>query len=237
MNIRLRFAAGAMFGSIACLTTGGTLAQEEVFEDPGVRTVYETQTEFAEYRDDATVQERWEDFVKRRGWDQHRVLGIGGLFHIEDEQMIISQATATTRVRVGQPGWIESRVFAYERAEMDAKGKIVKFISQQTGADRSFNLSTDNAWNDGARVDYETLSEGQELGERLRGKSARALERSIDAINRKLDPEYDQDAYTTPEKKVEVWRHPPGRARDTARSGLGFGSVVASVFPASGCSG
>ena len=29
----------------------------------------------------------------------------------------------------------------------------------------------------------------------------------------------------------------PGRARDTARSGLGFGSVVASVFPASGCSG
>ena len=30
---------------------------------------------------------------------------------------------------------------------------------------------------------------------------------------------------------------PPGRARDTARSGLGFGSVVASVFPASGCSG
>ena len=34
-----------------------------------------------------------------------------------------------------------------------------------------------------------------------------------------------------------TWRHPPGRARDTARSGLGFGSVVASVFPASGCSG
>ena len=32
-----------------------------------------------------------------------------------------------------------------------------------------------------------------------------ALERSIDAINRKLDPEYDQDAYTTPEKKVEVF--------------------------------
>ena len=29
----------------------------------------------------------------------------------------------------------------------------------------------------------------------------------------------------------------PGRARDTARSGLGFGSVVASVFPASGGSG
>ena len=29
----------------------------------------------------------------------------------------------------------------------------------------------------------------------------------------------------------------PGRATDTARSGLGFGSVVASEFPASGCSG
>ena len=29
----------------------------------------------------------------------------------------------------------------------------------------------------------------------------------------------------------------PWRARDTARSGLGFGSVVASVLPASGCSG
>ena len=28
-----------------------------------------------------------------------------------------------------------------------------------------------------------------------------------------------------------TWRHRPGRARDTARSRLGFGSVVASVFP------
>ena len=29
----------------------------------------------------------------------------------------------------------------------------------------------------------------------------------------------------------------PWEGEDTARSGLGFGSVVASVFPASGCSG
>ena len=34
-----------------------------------------------------------------------------------------------------------------------------------------------------------------------------------------------------------IWRHPPGRAElYIARSGLGFGSVVASVFPASWCS-
>ena len=32
------------------------------------------------------------------------------------------------------------------------------------------------------------------------------------------------------------WRHRPGRARATARSGLGFGSVATSGLPASGCS-
>ena len=37
--------------------------------------------------------------------------------------------------------------------------------------------------------------------------------------------------------EADLEASPPGRARDTARSGLGFGSVVASVFPASGCSG
>ena len=33
-----------------------------------------------------------------------------------------------------------------------------------------------------------------------------------------------------------TWRHRPGRARATARSGLGFGSVATSGLPASGCS-
>ena len=45
----------------------------------------------------------------------------------------------------------------------------------------------------------------------------------------------DQALLTWPSRPT--WRHPPGRARDTARSGLGFGSVVASGLPASGCSG
>ncbi len=140
-----------------------------------------------------TPEHRWQKFLASKKWDAN--LNKGGVIVIPDRELIISSASDFTRVSIGQPGWIESRIVAFERAEMEAKAKIIRYLEESVTTKRLFSLLENAAWSDGEINKVKELAEARDTLERLGKKSLALAEKSLDAVIAKLDPDYDPSQY------------------------------------------
>lgn len=140
-----------------------------------------------------TPEQRWENFLASKGWDSS--LNEGGVIIIPDRELIISSASEFTKVGLGQPGWVESRVVAFEKAEMEAKAKIIRYLAESVETKRSLSFFEHAAWSDGEVKKVKDLGDVQKTLERI-GKKALALtEGTLDSAIAKVDPDYDPEKY------------------------------------------
>lgn len=140
-----------------------------------------------------TPDQRWQNFLADHGWDTG--FSAGGVIYIPERNLIISSAVSYTKVRVGQPGWVESRIAAFERAEMEAKTKIIRYLSESVETKRSLALLEKAQWNDGEVDKVRDLDEVQESLKRIGKKSVALAEKTLDNALQKLDPDYDPTKY------------------------------------------
>ncbi len=140
-----------------------------------------------------TPEDRWRDFLEQRGWDGE--MANGGVIIIPERELIISPATVYTKVRLGQPGWIESRISAFEQAEMEAKGKIIRYLSETAETKRTMSMLSNASWQDGDVNKVQELSEVSETLDRIGKKSLDLAEAQLNRALQKLDPDYNPDKY------------------------------------------
>lgn len=143
------------------------------------------------------LNEKWRAFVEAQGWPVEDTEN--GVLHAQDK--IIASAKVSVNIGLGQPGWVESRVVAYERAEMEAKAKIIRSLVETTETKRTLAVLENAVFQDGDIDKIKDLNEVAETLDRI-GKKALALtEGSLDSALRKLDPDYDPEKYkkNTPE--------------------------------------
>jgi hypothetical protein len=150
-------------------------------------------------------EDRWQKFLAARNLNT----GVqeGGVTLIPDRDIIISSASEFTKVGIGQPGWVESRVVAFERAELEAKAKIIRYLSETVETKRSLELLENAAWSDGSVQEVKRLGEVQSTLERIGKKSLDLTESALDKALQKMDPDYDAEKYadkTPQELKVIV---------------------------------
>ena len=79
------------------------------------------------------LNEKWRALVEAQGWPVEDTEN--GVLHAQDK--IIASAKVSVNIGLGQPGWVESRVVAYERAEMEAKAKIIRSLVETTETKRT----------------------------------------------------------------------------------------------------
>ena len=177
--------------TILCLgiTAGHGIAEDS--PEQLVRTAAEAPLEKQNAKE--TPDQRWQNFLAEHGWDAG--LAAGGVIYIPERELIISSASAFTKVRVGQPGWLESRIVAFENAEMDAKTKIIRYLAESVETKRSLALLEKAQWNDGEVDKVRNLNEIEESLKRIGKKSVALAEKSLDKALQKLDPDYDPAKY------------------------------------------
>jgi len=140
-----------------------------------------------------TPEQNWEAFLAQNGWDTG--LSNGGVIEVEGKDLFISSAVAFTSVRLGQPGWGESRLVAFESAEMEAKMKIIQYMSQEVEPQRALSEIEKAVWEDGQINKVKELNDVAESLKRIGKKSLALAEKELDYALRKLDPEYDPAKY------------------------------------------
>ncbi len=154
---------------------------------------------------EANLEERFQVFLDKMGWT-NRVYE-GGIIRIPERDIFVSTGTAFTKVNIGQPGWVESRLIAFSRAELEAKTKIVRFLGESTETKRSLELMENANWSDGSIQEAKRLGQVQETLDRIKKKTLALSESVLDAGMRKLDPEYDPETFdnkTLEERKTIV---------------------------------
>lgn len=140
-----------------------------------------------------TPEQRWENFLASKGWNSS--LNEGGVIIIPERELIISPASEFTKVGLGQPGWIESRVVAFEKAEMEAKAKIIKYLAESVETKRSLSFLEHAAWSDGEVQKVKDLGDVQQTLERIGKKTLALTEGTLDSALAKIDPDYDPAKY------------------------------------------
>jgi hypothetical protein len=152
-----------------------------------------------------SLQDRWESVLEKSGWGEGAQEG--GVLIFPDRNLIVSSGEEFTRVPIGQPGWVESRVVAYERAELQAKAKIIRYFTETTDTSRSLEMFEQASWSDGTVAEVRDIGEAAEIIEKIGKKSLDITDAMLDKALRKLDPDYDPGKYEslTPDKlKVVV---------------------------------
>ncbi len=177
--------------SIAALVMG--LAINGIAEDNPETIVKTTSAPSSTPAEKESLEDRWQAFLAARNLNT----GVqeGGVTLIPDRDIIISSASEFTKVRIGQPGWIESRVVAFERAELEAKAKIIRYLSETVETKRSLELLENAAWSDGSVQEVKRLGEVQGTLERIGKKSLALTEGALDQALKKMDPDYDAEKY------------------------------------------
>lgn len=140
-----------------------------------------------------TPEQLWQNFLRSKGWDSE--LSEGGVIIIPDRELIISSATVFTRVGIGQPGWVESRIAAYEQAEMEAKTKIIRYLAESVATSRSLSMMEHAVWNDDDVDKIKNLNEAEQILHRIANKSMALTEGTLDQALQKIDPDYDLAKY------------------------------------------
>ncbi len=144
-------------------------------------------------------EDRWRAFLERRGWNGD--MAAGGVIIVSERDLIISSATVYTKVRLGQPGWVESRVAAFEEAEMEAKTKIIRYMSETAETERTMSMLSNASWQDGDVNKVQELSEVSEILKRIGKKSLDLAEAQLNSALQKLDPDYDLNKYANQSAK------------------------------------
>ena len=144
-------------------------------------------------------EQRWQNFLNNKGWDKG--LSEGGVIIVPRRELIISSASAFTKVRLGQPGWVESRVAAFEQAEMEAKTKIIRYLAETVDVQRSLKMLEHAVWQDGDVNKVKNLNEVAETLKRIGKKALILTESKLDNVLQKIDPDYDPAKYDN--KSVE----------------------------------
>jgi hypothetical protein len=137
------------------------------------------------------LNEKWRAFVEAQGWPVEETEN--GVIHVQDK--IIASAKISVNVGLGQPGWVDSRVVAFERAEMEAKAKIIRSLVETTETKRTLEVLENAAWQDGDVNKVKELNEVADTLDRIGKKTLALTEGSLDAALRKLDPNYDPEKY------------------------------------------
>lgn len=140
-----------------------------------------------------SLEERWRTRLAQMNLDTG--IDDGGIITIPERQIRISSASVFTKVRIGQPGWIESRVVAFEQAELEAKAKIIRSLSESTDTQRSLKHLENASWSDGSVEEIKQLGEVAETLSRLGKKSLALSEAALDSSLKKLDPDYSPEKY------------------------------------------
>ncbi len=143
--------------------------------------------------------DRWRSFLEKRGWDGE--MAAGGVIIVPERELIISSATVYTKVRLGQPGWIESRVVAFEQAEMEAKAKIIRYMSETAETQRTMSMLSNASWQDGDVDRVQELNDVSETLKRIGKKSLDLAEAELNNALQKLDPDYDPNKYANQSTK------------------------------------
>lgn len=146
----------------------------------------------------------WSEFVESKGWSDGE-LNAGGVLYLPERQFVVASAKEYVQVARGQPGWIESRLVAFERAELEAKVKIARFLSESSQARRSLALLENASWSDGTVEEVEKLSETEKTLRRLGDKSIALTDAALDSLLHELDPDYDPSRYEEwPREEIET---------------------------------
>lgn len=139
------------------------------------------------------LEQRWQAFLDSKNWGE--CVHEGGVVTFPQRDIIISSASEFTQVSVGQPGWVESRVVAFERAEMEAKAKIIRFLSETMTTERSLKLFENAGWSDGSIEEAKKMGQVEETLGRIGKKSMALTEAALDKALQKIDEDYDPEKY------------------------------------------
>lgn len=148
------------------------------------------------------LSDKWKAFVALQGWPAETTEN--GVIHVQDK--IIAAARVSVNVRPGQPGWVESRIAAFERAELDAKAKIISSLVETITTQRSLGVLEGFSAEDGDIHKLEQLKGVAATLDRIGKKSLELTETSLDTVLRDLDPDYDPEKYKnqTPENLHQI---------------------------------
>ncbi len=140
-----------------------------------------------------SLHDRWAVYRERIGWGDGALEG--GVAYFPDRQLIVSSAEEATWVPMGQPGWVEARVVAFERAELQAKAKIIQFLSNTIDQRRAIDLLQQSEWSHGTMVEVRNAADVASTLERIGKKTLVATEALVTSLIKKLDPDYDLAAF------------------------------------------
>lgn len=185
------------------LTMAGTVSSAEETAEITLKTVSEAANISVD--DGDTLEERWRDFIEN-GFEKG-VSYEGGVIQIPERNIYLASAIEFTNVRIGQPGWIESRIAAFERAELLAKVKIIRAIEESVESSRSMKMFENVAWTDGSVEEVKNMGKVSEALSRLGNKTLALGDAALDSALKKLDPNYDPSDYenNTPEEIQTVF--------------------------------
>lgn len=148
------------------------------------------------------VKGAWVDFVRELPFSNGSYNG--GVKQFEGRDIIVASGVAMVSVREGQPGWVESRIAAYDRAELEAKTQVVSFLMSNISQERVAKLVENAQTNDG-EVQKE-VKEGSALLKKLKrigNKGLKIIETEMNNYLAKYDENYNPEEFNdlVPEQK------------------------------------
>lgn len=142
--------------------------------------------------DVSSLEENWINWANDQRWGSESY--IGGVQQFSGRGIIASSGVAYVNVRIGQPGWNEARIVAYERAELEAKSKLVAFLIDNITNGRNTSYLEKAQFNDGQIQEIRDISEVAETLTRWGEKSVRLTDAVFDKLIGMLDENYDRDS-------------------------------------------
>lgn len=154
--------------------------------------------------DPANLDDAWIAWVKSRPWGDEGYTG--GAQDFPQRGIVVSVGKASVSVRKGQPGWNESRMMAYAKADLDARSRLVGFLEQKLTSGRKFELIGNTEFNDGQIHDMRDISELSLTLERWGKKTVRLTDATLDKLIGLLDEGYDAATFNAllPERQKVV---------------------------------
>ncbi len=144
-------------------------------------------------KENVSLKEKWKEFVNEQKWGESEYGE--GVMHFEGRDLIVASGTSFVSVGIGQPGWVESRIIAFEQAELDAKAKIIRFLSEDVDTSRSLSYMENATWNDGSIEETKELNDVSQTLKRIGKKTLDLADASLDRALQKMDPDYDKEKY------------------------------------------
>ncbi len=162
-------------------------------EDNPVEVLQAGTSSIVTKKENLSLKEKWKEFVNEQKWGESEYGE--GVMLFEDRDLIVASGSSFVSVGIGQPGWVESRIIAFEQAELDAKVKIIRFLSEDVDTSRSLSYMENATWNDGTIEEIKQLNDVSETLKRIGKKTLDLADASLDQALQKMDPDYDKEKY------------------------------------------